>query len=496
MDQQRAFNRKVIAFVAVGFAAVILAAAGSIWVLRENQIYAAAVTHTYQVERAIAELRVPVERMEALRRGYMLDPGDPYYRANYDAARGRLPGLMKEVRRLVSDNPSQVKRADDIATRLALYFIISDETFRKVAMGGQVAAIQDFRSDTSVELLRDIRDLSGAMEVEESQLLERRSDAQATSMMTLYGILAIALILLGFVGVGSILIILRYTRDLAAGRDALRRLNEGLEGAVRERTTDLKRANDEIQRFAYIVSHDLRSPLVNVMGFTSELDTAAKALSTFMDRLEGEAPQLADPNAREAVRTELPEAIGFIRTSTQKMDRLINAILQLSRQGRRVLSPESLEMAGILEGVADSLRQRADHAGAQIAVQSPLPEIFSDRVAIEQVFSNLVENAVKYSKPGRPNQITISGTEVPGRVVFEVADHGRGIDPKDHERIFELFRRSGAQDQAGEGIGLAHVRALVYRLGGLISCTSELDQGAVFRVSLPARLLPEQGTIS
>ena len=110
----------------------------------------------------------------------------------------------------------------------------------------------------------------------------------------------------------------------------------GLEGAVRDRTAELTRANAEIQRFAYIVSHDLRSPLVNVMGFTAELEAAAKPLAALLERAEAEAPGIVTEDARAAVRADLPESIGFIRTSTQKMDRLIAAILQLSRQGRRV----------------------------------------------------------------------------------------------------------------------------------------------------------------
>jgi signal transduction histidine kinase len=78
----------------------------------------------------------------------------------------------------------------------------------------------------------------------------------------------------------------------------------------------------------------------------------------------------------------------------------------------------------------------------------------------------------------------IRGRREGGVLIYEIEDNGRGIDPKDHERIFELFRRSGTQDQTGEGIGLAHVRALMYRLGGTISCDSELDRGATFRLSL------------
>jgi signal transduction histidine kinase len=329
------------------------------------------------------------------------------------------------------------------------------------------------------------------MVAEENRLLQERGVQQARGVRNLYGVLAIAGILLLFVAVGSIYVILRFIRDITESRADLAKLNVGLEDAVQERTADLQRANEEIQRFAYIVSHDLRSPLVNVMGFTSELDASLGDLGRCVDEIEEQVQSSAIDTAKLVIRQDLPEAIGFIRTSTQKMDRLINAILRLSREGRRVLTPERLVMTDILGGVADSLRQRADQAGAEISIEGDLPDIVSDRTAIEQVFSNLMENAVKYGKPGRPGRITVRGKTLPGRVLYEVEDNGRGIDPKDHERVFELFRRSGMQDTAGEGIGLAHVRALVYRLGGLISCDSDLDRGAIFRVSLPATLTPE-----
>jgi signal transduction histidine kinase len=294
------------------------------------------------------------------------------------------------------------------------------------------------------------------------------------------------------VAAGSVAVIINYTRDLDRSRAALRRLNEGLEDEVRARTADLQRANDEIQRFAYIVSHDLRSPLVNIMGFTSELETAAKPIGALLDDVETRAPDVVTANARVAVRDDLPEAIGFIRTSTQKMDRLINAILRLSREGRRVLTPERVDTSVLFAGIADSLRHRCEELGATIEIEDGLPDIVSDRLALEQIFSNLVENALKYLQPGRPGQIVIRGATRPGeRLVFEIEDNGRGVDPRDHERIFDLFRRSGVQDQPGEGIGLAHVRALAYRLGGTVSVDSTLDRGATFRVLLPAKLALE-----
>ena len=482
----RTFNRIVVGAVSLGFLAVIVAAIAAGWSVYRSQQHSAWVEHSYQVERTVSDVRAIVERTEVARRGYLLSNDRRFYTLYLDT-QSRLPPLLEQLDELVADNPRQSARADRIKSLMSTYVGLVDRR-GLAARGGE-----NFYSDPVALVVREIRAVADAMVVDESKLLLDRNARQAASVRTLYGVMAVAGILLAFVGIGSIVIILRFVRDISQSRTALAKLNEGLEGAVKERTADLQRANDEIQRFAYIVSHDLRSPLVNVMGFTSELDASLADLGRCVDEIEAEATSPAVETAKLVIREDLPEAIGFIRTSTQKMDRLINAILRLSREGRRILAPERLEMSTVLGGVADSLRQRADQAGAEVIVEEDMPDIVSDRTAIEQVFSNLVENAVKYSKPGRAGRVVIRGKAALGRVLYEVEDNGRGIDPKDHERIFELFRRSGVQDVSGEGIGLAHVRALVYRLGGWIACESELDRGAIFRVSLPATLTPDAG---
>src|SRR6185295_18179654 len=101
--------------------------------------------------------------------------------------------------------------------------------------------------------------------------------------------------------------------------------------------------------------------------------------------------------------------------------------------------------------------------------------------------SNLIDNALKYLKAGAPGLITVKGRRKLGYVIYEVNDNGRGIDPRDHQRIFDLFRRAGPQDRPGQGIGLAHVRTLVRRLGGMLSVSSELGRGSTFTVTLPTR---------
>jgi len=167
-----------------------------------------------------------------------------------------------------------------------------------------------------------------------------------------------------------------------------------------------------------------------------------------------------------------------------KMDKLINAILKLSREGRRVLAPEFIGMRQLLEAQRQSVAHQLQERGAELTIE-PVPDLTGDRLAIEQIFGNLIDNAVKYVDPSRSGRIAIRGRDLGANVAYEIEDNGRGIDPKDFERVFDLFRRSGVQDQQGEGIGLAHVRALVRRLGGTISVSSRLGEGSTFTVVLP-----------
>jgi signal transduction histidine kinase len=442
------------------------------------------------VAQQVSEYRVYSERAEAARRGLLMT-GQPQFQAIYQDAVGRLPGQVRELYRLTADNPDQRGGLEQLRRLTRRQGELYADTARQLAQGRRDELLRQFLAGRSPQVTFEVRAVTAALQQEETKLLARREQdrrASAEFVFTAFGVAGVLLVVLGF---ASIWVILRYTHDLTASRARLAELNEGLEEAVEVRTADLTRANDEIQRFAYIVSHDLRSPLVNVMGFTSELEAAAQPLHALVQTVQAEAPHLVTAEARAAVAEDLPEAIGFIRSSTQKMDRLINAILRLSREGRRVLSPEPLDMDAIIGGVVDGVRHRASQTGVEMAVEHPLPPIVNDRLAIEQVFGNLVENAIKYTKPGQGGRVTIRGRAEYGRLIYEVQDEGRGIAAKDHERIFELFRRSGLQDQPGEGIGLAHVRALVYRLGGVITCDSALDQGATFRVSLPPTVKTE-----
>ena len=487
-------GRRLTGFMAVGFIALIVVGIAAAWTTHRSAAHIRWLAHSYEVQNAILDARQIVERGETSRRGYLLAPEQRDFLTIYRNSTVALPAAMKRIRHLTRDNPSQQQLYARLLHQVSLLAMIRDRSIALVFAGDIAAARAAFDTEHSALPMARIRDTLDQMADAERRLLTIRERDVIDGERLFYAVLVIAAVLLGMVSIVSLLTILGYTRDLTQSRDALRSLNANLESMVRDRTADLTRANDEIQRFAYIVSHDLRSPLVNVMGFTAELESAAAPLRALVDRVDAEAPALADEAARFAAREDLPEAIGFIRASTQKMDRLINAILQLSRQGRRTLAPEPLDLARMVDQIRETLAHRLSAADAVLEIEGRLPSIVSDRFAVDQILSNLIENAVKYLRPGVPGRIVVRGRPEAGRAILEVADNGRGIAPSDHTRIFDLFRRSGAQDRPGEGIGLATVRALVFRLGGLIDVESRLDEGATFRLSLPTTLASQEPT--
>ena len=479
---EQRFRRRILAALFAGVAALValMAVAGALY--RQDVVNSAWVDHTYAVQAKISHYSTLVERLETARRGYLLSP-DPNYWRTYVATRAALEPELDELAGLTADNGRQRENLAELRRLSAMKLTQMTQTIERAHDGEMEAARASFIANAGQRITERLRNaMDRMMAVEQTLLSERARNERAGSLALLMSVAVVTLVLVGLAA-GAAILMRRYADDLDRSRGALRSLNMGLEESVRERTADLTRANDEIQRFAYIVSHDLRSPLVNVMGFTSELEVSLNVLRRQL-ALTGDAEGVAR-ETREAIERDIPESLQFIRSSTRKMDRLINAILKLSREGRRTLTPEVLDMDAMFHGIADSLHILAQERGAEVTVEPGAPPYLADRLVVEQIFSNLTENALKYLQPGRPGRVVVRGARLGGRLVYEVEDNGRGVAPQDHERIFELFRRAGSQDVAGEGIGLAHVRALVYRLGGTIACISELGQGATFRVSLP-----------
>jgi len=430
---------------------------------------------------------------ETGQRGFLLT-GRLGYLEPYTDATGRLDEQLDELGRLTRGDPELAPRVARLRALSLRRMVVIDRSIVLGRTGRMDEAIQVVRSGQGKSLMDLIRvEVTAIEDIKAARLQSLTRQTESAAIATVWVNAFGGLLILGLAGISGWLI-RRYVIEIQSAQQALDRLNAGLEQRVRDRTLELTRANEEVQRFAYIVSHDLRAPLVNVMGYTSELEQAGRIIDRQMTAVETGAPKVVEQDALTAVREDMPEAIGFIRASTEKMDRLINAILKLSREGRRDLTPEPLDLSAMVQGVADSVRHQTQAASAKIVVEV-LPPIESDRLSLELVFGNLIDNAVKYLDPARPGRIVVSGREsADGWVVYRVSDNGRGISDRDHERIFELFRRSGKQDQPGEGLGLAFVRHSVRRLGGDITLESELGKGSTFILNFPKRLtLPGTG---
>ena len=453
--------------------------------------------HTVEVESQLANLLLEIRRAESATRAYLLTSA-PQFLAEYETAAGNILPAADQLAKITSDNPVQVENYAKLRKAIEQRLSEFARGIDRVKNNDVATSVTVLRNGTATDAVQAIARAGRAMRAEEDRLFAMRT-ANADRTQVLASLrddhrLRARDRAGRHLDLPGPAFVARARRGRTPGCATI---NLNLEATVDERTADLREANDEIQRFAYIVSHDLRSPLVNIMGFTSELEELRGDIFKRIAALSREqsaapsAPENATDTAEPVLEgsdkqlsEDFSEALGFIKSSIGKMDRLISAILSLTREGRREFEPVWIDTKELIEGVVTTVAHQAAEAQAQIRIDA-LPNIVSDRLALEQIFSNLIDNALKYLKTGVPGEISVRGRTKLGFAIFEIADNGRGIDPKDHQRIFELFRRAGTQDKPGQGIGLAHVRALVRRLGGTMSVASELHQGSTFTITLP-----------
>ena len=253
--------------------------------------------------------------------------------------------------------------------------------------------------------------------------------------------------------------------------------------AERERlTAELAEKNEEQEQIIYVTSHDLRSPLVNVQGFSRELEYSLQELTSI---LESEDVQ---PAAREKLtsilESDVSTALSYIRTSISKMDTLLSGLLRLSRLGRSALNFEQLNMGELLSDIEKAFEYRIKEAGVKLEI-GDLPPCQGDAVQINQIFSNLLDNALKYLDPERPGIIAVAGEMKDGEAVYCVEDNGIGIAGEHQKKVFEIFHRLNPADTTGEGLGLSIIRKILSRHNGSIWVESEAGAGSRFYVSLP-----------
>jgi len=244
----------------------------------------------------------------------------------------------------------------------------------------------------------------------------------------------------------------------------------------------LNHKNRELEQFASIVTHDLRSPLVNIQGYSKILEQAYEEVGYVLnssDSITAVKQRLAC-----TLKDDIPEAIRYILKSTSKADSILSSLSRVSRLGRAELNNEQLDMGTLISDVVDIFKREIKEKGVTLEIDE-LPECGGDEVQINQVFSNLLENALKYLDPKRPGIIKISGRKEERQVIYCVKDNGIGIAPDLQDEIFEIFRRLNPDDKGGEGLGLSIVRRILDRHEGKVWVESEPGKGSEFFVSLP-----------
>jgi two-component system, LuxR family, sensor kinase FixL len=259
-----------------------------------------------------------------------------------------------------------------------------------------------------------------------------------------------------FVQLGQEALFLVTVRDISERKKA---------EAEREKfVIELEKRNAELERFTYTVSHDLKSPLVTINGFLGYLEIDAKAGN--MERLQND--------------------IDRIQEAVNKMRRLLDELLELSRIGRLVNTPEMIPFADLAQDALDTVHGQLQERGVTVIVQPNMPAVFGDRQRLVEVLQNLIDNAAKFMGDEQNPQIEIGqrGEDAEhGKLVFFVKDNGMGIAPKYHEQVFGLFNRLN-QDIEGTGIGLALVKRIVEVHGGRIWIESAEGKGSTFYFTL------------
>lgn len=250
-------------------------------------------------------------------------------------------------------------------------------------------------------------------------------------------------------------------RERRAAEAEIRALNAELEERVLARTAELAEANRELEAFSYSVSHDLRAPLRHLSGFANIL--------------------------QEDFGASLPEGareyLCRIDDAAQRMERLVEGLLELSRLGRHAVRPRLLEPATIIDSVWAELADSVDVSRHRLEV-GDLPPTLGDAALMRQVWANLLDNAVKYSAVRDAPVVTVTGGTRDGDTWYRVVDNGVGFDG-DSERLFGLFTRAHDGQFEGIGVGLALVKRIVTRHGGRITGTAT-EAGTTFEFTIPA----------
>lgn len=438
----------------------------------------------YDSSLALQALLTAMVDSETGQRGYLLMREETYL-APYHQARGEMDDALTILRARFTDEELADLESDAAdAVQLLDHAIELTDADRFAEAKALVSA-----NRRSMDRVR--ADLATLESIETHRRLvaeERRADAasDAALMNVIGSVIVVALLLLLAATIRSDILVITeqngrlaalgkelgdrrdrleaMTQTLAKQNDQLAERNTALAGAMRERAhamLSLERRNRDLDQFAYVTSHDLKAPL--------------RAISNLAGWIEEDLGEAAPAPVREHVT--------LLKQRTERMNTLIEGVLAYSRAGRSATS-DAVSLAGVVEEVRNLLGLEG---GAVVTLGEDL-RLQTDRTQLQQVLQNLTSNARKHAPEAtKPIEISWGPSEDEGFVEIAVRDHGPGIDPRFHEKIFEIFQTLNARDKVeSTGIGLAIVKKIVQGQGGRVGVESEPGQGARFVFTWPS----------
>ncbi|MDR3404384.1 MAG: CHASE3 domain-containing protein [Chthoniobacter sp.] len=463
-------------------------------------------------------------------RGYLLT-GKDTFTEEMDRDEGLLDRQFAELQAMIKDNASQRARFQQVLDSAQARREYQHQVREMMQRDGTPRAQEEVKNLKGKELMDALRTNVESFRAAEEKLDSTRIEALQHSTFTQNWLLVGGLIINVGIGAFAAMMFSREIADrievvtantrritngetlppLVPGSDEIRELDEqfhlladhlksarlrervyqeALERRANELTranTDLGQKNQEIEMFVYSVSHDLRSPLVNLQGFSRELGLAREDLQKLLNgALTAEDRQ----RAMALAKRDMSESIHFIQTAVTRLSNIIDALLRLSRAGRVEYHPQMVDLRPVVHRIIEAMRGTITDRGAEIVVED-LPAVWADPTAIEQIFANLIGNAVNYLDSKRPGKVEIGSVtrEVEGiekPQTYFVRDNGLGIAERYLPKVFAIFQRLHGDVAVGEGVGLALVRKVVERHGGRVWVESTEGVGSTFFVAFPA----------
>lgn len=412
------------------------------------------VNHTQIVIKQINQLLLEIKDAEAGQRGYLMTREKKFLKAYQDISL-RVPSEIFLLNKLVSDNSAQQDAA--FAFNGLIGQMMHQLRLGLIKQQAQENGLNEtnfivMNANERLQLMSEIRQQADRMISEEELLLYRRAGivaakAMATKTWILLGnIFATILLLFAF-------IVILYEIEQ----------RKKIQRAIEKSAAQLELTNKELESFSYSVSHDLRSPLRAIDGYSRIFE------EDYQVTLDDEGRRL----------------LAVIRTSSKKMGVLIDDLLAFSQMGRKRVEPTKVDMNKLVE---ETWSEVCHHAGKDDLVleKSSLPAIFGDRALLRQVLVNLLSNAVKYSGNRAESKIEVAAVVKGHEIVYSVRDNGVGFDMRFYDKLFGVFQRLHTEQEfPGTGVGLAIAHRVIVRHGGRIWAESILGEGTVFYFSLP-----------